>query len=201
MSKPFSYFLYHKPTGLKYYGIRHGRNSHPNQLWTTYFSSSKIVKQLIADYGLDSFEYEIRKTFKTSSQALLWEHKVLRRLNAANSDQWINRHNGGNKFRAPITHSEETRKLLSKKFKGRVLSADHKKKISEASLKDRERRRQRGWTMPREAIEKMLETRKGLYDKCYSSERNAKMAASKKGTKRQYLPDGSFIMVRVQQDQ
>jgi len=202
---PYSYFLYHRPTGLKYYGIKHAKNCHPSQLWKSYFSSSTIVKNLIKEYGTDSFDFYIRKTFETSSQALLWEHKVLRRLNAANRPDWINRHNGGTKFRSPITHSEKTKQLISKKGKGKILTEEHKSNISKSSLTDRQRRRDQGWKMPDDFVPKMLQTRKekiaqGLIDP-YSKERNEKMAASKRGTKRKYLPDGSFIMVKIQADQ
>ena len=56
-----------------------------------------------------------------------------------------------------------------------------------------------GWAMPKEAIDRAIATRNariasGEIDP-YSTERNAKMAASKRGKKRKYLPDGSFIMV------
>lgn len=201
MTTPFSYYLYHKPTGLQYYGIKHAKGCHPSDLWTTYFSSSNKVKELIAAYGKDSFIVKVRKTFTTSSEALLWEHKVLRRLDASASPQWINRHNGGSKFRAPISHSDKTKQLISKKGKGRVFNDEHRKRLSESSLKDRQKRTQAGWTMPIDSINQAVATRKAKIASGeinpYSAERNAKMANSKKGTKRQYLPDGSFIMVKV----
>jgi len=55
--------------------------------------------------------------------------------------------------------------------------------------------------MPEDFAQRMLQTRNekiknGIINP-YSAERNAKMSASKKGTKRQYLPDGSFIMVKI----
>lgn len=202
---PYSYFLYHTPTGLKYYGIQYAKNCHPDKLWVKYFSSSKIVANLIKEYGIDSFEVSIRKIFTSPEKALLWEHKVLRRLDAAGSDEWLNRHNGGKKFRAPVNHSDNTKQVLSKKLKGRKFTAEHKTNISKSSLQDRQRRRDQGWKMPDDFVHKMLNTRnekikQGLINP-YSEERNQKMSASKKGTKRKYLPDGSFIMVRIQDDQ
>ena len=200
---PYSYFLYHIPTGLKYYGIKHAKNCHPDQLWKTYFSSSSIVKQLIKDHGADSFLYTVRKTFTDSKSALLWEHKVLRRLNAAQRSDWINRHNGGSKFRSPGAHSDRTKQSISKKLKGRKFTDSHKDKISKGSLYDRQKRRDQGWKMPTDFVPKMLKTRQenieqGLINP-YSKERNAKMSASKTGTKRKYLPDGSFVMIRPDQ--
>jgi hypothetical protein len=196
---PFSYYLYHRLTGLKYYGIKHANGCNPSDLWTKYFSSSIRVKQLITEYGKDSFDVKIRKTFNSSHDALIWEHKVLRRLNASQNPTWINRHNGGNKFRSPISHTDKTKQLISKKTKGRKFSDDHRKKISEASLTDRKHRKQAGWKMPLTAVDNMLLTRQRKIDSGeinpYSTERNAKMALSKTGKKRKYLPDGTFIMI------
>ncbi len=202
---PYSYFLYHKPTGLKYYGIKHAKNCHPDQFWKTYFSSSSIVKQLIKEHGVDSFLYSVRKTFTDSKSALLWEHKVLRRLNAAQRADWINRHNGGSKFRSPDSHSEKTKTQIGSKIKGIKRSEETKSKIR-AKAKEREvKRRADGWEYPADAQLKAratLNTRiaNGEIDP-YGDSFKAKMRNIKKGTKRQYLPDGSFIMVKPHDDQ
>ena len=110
---PFSYHLYHRPTQLHYYGIKHAKNCNPTDLWTTYFSSSSIIKNLIKEHGIDSFDVKIRKTFTTSADALLWEHKVLRRINASAKSNWANRHNGGTKFRGPSHHSVKSKSRMS----------------------------------------------------------------------------------------
>jgi hypothetical protein len=156
--KPFTYYLYHKPTGKKYYGVRTARGCHPNDLWNTYFSSSELVKQLILEYGEDSFDFQIRKTFKNKRDALLWERKVLIKLKASMSDDWLNRNNGG----GAGSHTEETREKisknnakywkgktrpeLSKKFKGHKVTEETKKKISEAL---------KGKPLPKETRNKM----------------------------------------------
>jgi hypothetical protein len=53
--------------------------------------------------------------------------------------------------------------------------------------------------MPLTAVDNMLLTRQRKIDSGeinpYSTERNAKMALSKTGKKRKYLPDGTFIMI------
>jgi len=58
---PFSYHLYHHPTKKHYYGIKFAKGCNPADLWVTYFSTSKLVKQLIAEYGADSFTATVRK--------------------------------------------------------------------------------------------------------------------------------------------
>ena len=87
---PFTYLIKHIPTNKYYYGVRFKKNCHPNDLWTKYFTSSKKVKRLIKRYGKKSFQFEIRKTFKTGTQALNWEHKVLKRLKVIYKDNFLN---------------------------------------------------------------------------------------------------------------
>lgn len=202
---PFSYHLYHIPTQKHYYGIKFSKGCNPNDLWTTYFSSSKLVKHLIEEYGADSFDVSIRKVFLTPQDALLWEHKVLRRLNASARDNWLNRHNGGTKFRAPLHHSDKTKNRLRQKTTGIKRSSATKSKQSIKAILREERRRLNGWKMPKEAISRAIETRQerivaGIINP-YSTSRNKKMGDSKRGTKRKYFPDGSFIMIKPQQDQ
>jgi len=55
---PYYYLLKHKPSGKYYAGSQYGKNSNPNNLLTTYFTSSKFVKELIEKDGVDSFEIE-----------------------------------------------------------------------------------------------------------------------------------------------
>lgn len=92
---PYTYHLYHKITDKHYYGVRWAKSCNPTELWVTYFSSSKKVKNLIRLYGKESFEPEIRKIFKTSNEAILWEEKVLRRLKVLSNDNWLNQNING----------------------------------------------------------------------------------------------------------
>jgi hypothetical protein len=199
MTIPFTYYLYHKPTGLKYYGVKFQKGCNPSVLWSTYFTSSSKVKSLIDKYGAESFDVTIRKVFDNPKKALLWEHKVLSRLDAAGRPDWLNRHNGGSKFRAPTAHKEETKERIASKITGKKRSELTKQRLSKSALLREEQRRLDNWTMPKEAIDRAITTRKertasGEINP-YSAERNAKMAASKRGKKRKYLPDGSFIMI------
>lgn len=186
---PFTYLLVHKRTGKLYYGVRCSRGCHPSDLWTKYFSSSKIVKAIIREEGLDAFSYEIRKTFDTREDALRWEHRFLTRVNAAESDRWLNKFNGGKKFTCE-GHSVETRQKISRSLKGKPKSEEWKKKASLSASwagKVTEKQRQagadklRGRSRPRDVVERMRK--------------------SKTGKKRFYLPDGSFIMIDPQHDQ
>lgn len=95
---PFTYCLTFLLIGKRYYGVRYAKGCHPDQLWTTYFTSSKTIKALIEEYGEDSFTFEIRKTFKTREEALSWETKFLTKIDAAKHPEWLNDHNGGKNF-------------------------------------------------------------------------------------------------------
>jgi len=89
---PYTYLLHHKPTNTFYYGVRWAKECNVDELWVSYFSSSNRVKRLREEYGDDSFEFEIRKTFKTTKCAREWEHKVLRRMKVLEmSNIWLNR--------------------------------------------------------------------------------------------------------------
>ena len=118
---PFVYCITFLPTGKRYYGSRYANNkkevAHPSQLWSTYFTSSETIKALIEEYGVDSFTFEVRKTFKTRKETLSWETKFLTKIDAAKHPEWINGHNGGSNFHSTIegvSKSSLTKKSWSK---------------------------------------------------------------------------------------
>jgi Putative endonuclease segE, GIY-YIG domain/NUMOD3 motif len=116
--RPFTYRITFKPTGQQYYGVRTRKNCHPSELWTQYFTSSKKVKQLIAEFGTSAFDFEIRKTFTTKQAAILWEHRVLTRLDVVNNNKWLNENNGDRKFTTMGPLTEEHKKAVSKAMTG-----------------------------------------------------------------------------------
>lgn len=91
----YTYLLIHKITHERYYGVRYQGicESHTpeDDLWINYYSSSKEVQKLIEEHGVDSFDYEVRRTFTTVESAIAYEHKVLRRLNVINKSNWLNK--------------------------------------------------------------------------------------------------------------
>lgn len=99
---PFTYCITFIITGQRYYGVRYAKGCHPDQLWSTYFTSSTKIKSLIEKHGKDSFTFRVRKTFNNKQDAQSWESKVLIKLNAANNPNWLNRSNGSSTFYADI---------------------------------------------------------------------------------------------------
>lgn len=59
--RPYFYMIQHKPTGKIYVGSQYGKNSSPDNLFSSYFTSSKIVKSLIEKDGKNSFEIILLK--------------------------------------------------------------------------------------------------------------------------------------------
>jgi len=142
--QPYTYLITFKLTGERYYGVRYKQGCNPSDLWSTYYTSSKRVKQLLAQHGADAFSVEIRRTFTDKQSALLWEHTVLRRLNAAQHSGYLNENNGNKQFFGGgvpkgFKHTEEARRKMSENSKGhrngkfgKPLSQETKRKLSEA---------------------------------------------------------------------
>lgn len=118
----YTYCIKFLVTGQVYYGSRCAKNCNPNEFWVTYFTSSKLVKSLIQQYGKESFDVEIRKTFADDpKKAQDWERRVLRRIDAGRKSNFLNKSNGV----APIMsgwknpfygkkHTDETREKMKK---------------------------------------------------------------------------------------
>lgn len=143
--KPYTYLIHHILSGKKYYGVRFCKGCTPTDLWTTYFSSSKEVHRLIQQFGVESFEVEIRKQFNTVDEAIRWEGKILRRINARKRADFLNKHNNDSLIGLsgdlnPMRNSQHlARWKISAKGnkKGRKLSSLHREAISK-SLKGHE---------------------------------------------------------------
>ena len=86
---PYTYLIGWSNHNMFYYGLRHGVGCHPDELWNTYFTSSKYVKEFVKTHGNPDI-IDIRKTFKSKEKACIWEHKVLKRLNAKNRSDFLN---------------------------------------------------------------------------------------------------------------
>lgn len=144
--KPFTYYLYHTQTRTHYYGVRYAKNCDPSELWVTYFSSSKKVKDLILMYGKESFSYQVRKIFNTKHDAILWEKKVLRRMKVLTKSEWLNANIAGAiqyedhpKGMLGRTHTEKSKNKISISTKGKTYdeiygdrAAEEKKKRSDS---------------------------------------------------------------------
>lgn len=113
MTVYFTYHIFHTITKKHYYGARWKPGCHPKDLWTSYFTSSKLVHQLIDEYGADSFVVEIRRVFESKSECISWEQRVLKRLKVKRNDDWLNVAIGRPTMQGKH-HSEETKQKMRK---------------------------------------------------------------------------------------
>lgn len=122
---PYTYLIGWSKHNKFYYGVRFARNCHPNDLWKTYFTSSKHVKRFRKENG-DPDIIEIRKTFTNSPmKAKIWEEKVLRRMNVIKSQQWLNKNING-KF---LKEGPQTKEHVNKRVSLSLITRELKKKL------------------------------------------------------------------------
>lgn len=143
--RPYTYLIGWAEYNLWYYGVRYAKECKPEDLWLTYFTSSKRVKSTRALLGEPNV-VEIRKVFNGAKEARAWEYEVIRRMNIVNDGRFLNSANGGKSFYqiGPLSQDtkqkmslakigynmpNETKLKLSKALFGRKLSAETKNKM------------------------------------------------------------------------
>ena len=80
---PYTYLIGWTIYNRWYYGVRFANNCNPVDLWNTYFTSSKIVKQFRKEYG-EPDVIQVRKCFYNKEDAINWELKTLKRITNKN---------------------------------------------------------------------------------------------------------------------
>lgn len=90
---PYTYSVTHKKTAIHYYGSRYSRGCSPDDLFKTYFTSCKIIHNLIKTEGISGFIIKIRKTFNDVFSCIAHENKFLKRIDARNNSKFFNRQN------------------------------------------------------------------------------------------------------------
>jgi hypothetical protein len=99
--QPYTYLIGWTAQNKWYYGVRYAKvhkclyetGCHPDELWITYFTSSKVVENFISKHG-DPDVIQIRKTFSDEDSAVKWEKKVLKRLDVVHKNEWLNESDG-----------------------------------------------------------------------------------------------------------
>lgn len=77
-----------------YYGARWAKGCTPDDLWTTYFTSSTHVKDFCKQHGNPDI-IQVRKVFDTIDKCRMHEYKVLERLHVLTKDKWLNKNING----------------------------------------------------------------------------------------------------------
>lgn len=81
-----------------YYGV-HSTDHDPYNI-KHYHSSSKYLKILIKELGINNFTKQVRRFFSTRAEADTWEHKVLKRMKVRSRKDFYNISEGGKDFRS-----------------------------------------------------------------------------------------------------
>lgn len=114
--RPYFYIIQHINSGKYYAGVKYSKNAIPDQLLKSngYQTSSNVVKKIIIEEGLDSFVIRKIKVFETGEEALDYESRFLRRVNAAFNDNFLNRSN--NSISALNTDYEKIKQTCLENF-------------------------------------------------------------------------------------
>ena len=92
---PYTYLVKFKPTNQVYYGSRTAKGCNPNEFFNfsikkPYTTSSRVINELLEIFGIESFEWQIRKVFSNKVECLKWEYKVLNYFNVENNPKFLN---------------------------------------------------------------------------------------------------------------
>lgn len=164
-SIPYTYLIGWSALDLWYYGVRYAQGCNPEELWVSYFTSSKRIPDLRSLHG-EPDVVEIRQVFANSLKATAWESRVLKRMGAVQSKRWINLARGGAKFNST---SAEVRLAISRAKMGYIQSKETRDKISKSRS---------GIPMPPSAKILISAANKG---KVLSSETRIKISTSRLG--------------------
>ncbi len=86
---PYTYLIGWTKINKYYYGVRYAKGCSPEDLWTSYFTSSKLVEDMRQLYG-EPDVVRVRRVFDCREKAVLWEAKVLSRMRVLKESKWLN---------------------------------------------------------------------------------------------------------------
>jgi hypothetical protein len=130
MSTPFTYLIGWSTLNKWYYGLKYAKECDPKDLWSTYFTSSTKVAEYRKLYG-EPDVIQVRKVFCESKNACDWEHKVLVRLKAMQSEKFLNMTNSNKKFLI----TDEVKRKIGESNRISLNNPETKKKMSESAKK------------------------------------------------------------------
>jgi len=181
------YYLYchtNKENGKKYFGVTSQRPTHRWNNGKAYSSCSRFY-EAIQKYGWDGFTHEVLKENLDEATAHEMEREYIKKYNTTDKRYGYNQSTGGCHGSTGVKLSDEQKRQISKRFKGKPLTEEHKKKISKANkgrkLSEEQRKmigdRMRGKKLSEETRRKISESNKG---KRFSEETRRKISESKR---------------------
>ena len=133
---PFFYIIKHVPSSKLYAGYCSSTKYCDSTKFMTengYQTSSKFIKEIIKNEKLLVFKILEVRHFKCSIDAVKYESKFLKKINAMRNPQFINQSNGDKKFICK-GHTEESRKKISISQKGKPKSEETKRKMGKSRI-------------------------------------------------------------------
>lgn len=103
----YTYSIYHKVSNRYYYGVR---KSTVFDVGVVYFSSSKLVKRMLAEGPPTDFVFKLRRKFDSYEQARLHETKLLQRINAVSNPKMLNQAVSSSRIPSKDSTSEQARR-------------------------------------------------------------------------------------------
>lgn len=89
MTTPYFYVLKEVSTDMLYAGVKFSKNCNPSDLLVTYFTSSKIVRAMLAA-DPSCFVVNRVRTFSSKEDAINYEKRFLKKVKADKSSRWYN---------------------------------------------------------------------------------------------------------------
>lgn len=118
-SVAFTYLIGWSSLDKWYYGVRFGKRANPKDLWTKYFTSSKVVASMRIEVG-EPDVIQVRQVFSSARAACDWETRVLRRMKVIKRDDFLNE--------AYCTAEGSLRTSLSKEARAKIGAASKGRK-------------------------------------------------------------------------
>ena len=135
--KPYFYIIQEMSTGIYYAGCRYSKKSNPKELLAEggYFTSSRVVSDIIKRSGIKSFRIRKIKIFNTKEDVLNYEKRFLLCVNAATNQTFYNKHNGDLRF---SFYDDAYKAAMVKRYGTENVSAslEIKKKKRDTSIKN-----------------------------------------------------------------
>jgi len=143
-STPYTYILEWTKQGKRYIGARWAAGCHPEDLWSSYFTSSKYVAEFVKEFGEPDIIL-IDKIFTTPMDAMTREQELQKQFDVRHNDTFLNKAIAGvydhadPEIRKRMSdshrwkkHSPEWITWVTEFHRNRPRSAETNKRISEA---------------------------------------------------------------------
>ena len=170
--QPFTYIVGWTKANIYYIGVKYAKGCKPEDLGTTYFTSSKKIGAL---WTYCEPDFKCVYPFDSPEEALWFEEVLQKEFNVLKSKQFANLHIGGKEFGLLEPISETTRAKMSAAKKGTTQSKETIQKRAASNTG----RIQSEETKAKIAAARKLQAAPNTGKK-YSEETKAKMSAARK---------------------